>query len=228
MKKTKGMNEKEFLALLQTVLPKATPDPALASAIYEAVAKQVQLRNHLASFENFCATRTVPDTEPTTVAELQSQLATSFGESNVSVAPAEEGGALAVEITLPDRTVTSHVRVGPPEDEVEEEQAPFVPFPVSLPEDPELVWVLGRRENFAPDEAARALASIEEEFWSTKAGQKRLREIGERTFAEFIANVPASALADSGLKRHYKTPEPLKTLRLLPTAPQAATLEEAA
>ncbi len=91
MKKSKGMNEKEFLALLQTVLPKATPDPALASAIYEAVAKQVQLRNHLASFENFCATRTVPDTEPTTVAELQSQLATSFGESNVAVAPAEEG-----------------------------------------------------------------------------------------------------------------------------------------
>jgi hypothetical protein len=228
MKKTKGMNEKEFLALLQTVLPKATPDPALASAIYEAVAKQVQIRNHLASFENFCATRTVPDTEPTTVAELQSQLATSFGESNVAVAPAEEGDALAVEITLPDRTVTSHVRVGPPEDEVEEEHAPFVPFPVSLPEDPELVWVLGRRENFAPDEAARALASIEEEFWSTKAGQKCLREIGDRTFAEFIANVPASALADSGLKRHYKTPEPLKTLRLLPSAPQAATLEETA
>jgi hypothetical protein len=230
MKKTKGMNEKEFLALLQSVLPKTTPDPALASAIYDAVAKQVQIRNHLASFEKFCETRTVPDVEPATVAELQSQLATNFGDSNVSVAPAEEGDALAVEISLPDRTVTSRVRVGPPEDEAEEEQAPFVPFPVSLPEDPELVWVLGRRENFGPDEAARALSSIEEEFWSTKAGQKRLREIGERTFAEFIANVPASALGDSGLKRHYKMPEPLKTLRLLPSAPQSgsAPLDEAA
>jgi len=40
-----------------------------------------------------------------------------------------------------------------------------------------------------------------------------LKDCVERTFAEFIANVPATALADSGLKRHYKEPETLKTLR---------------
>jgi hypothetical protein len=105
----------------------------------------------------------------------------------------------------------------PGEDE-EEVPQPFVPFPVAFPEDPELVWMLGRRENFPPDEAARSLAAMEEEFWATKAGQKRLREIGERSFAEFISAVPASALADSNLKRHYKSPEPLKTLRLLAAA----------
>ena len=39
--KTKGMNDAQFLALLEKVLPKATPDPRLASAIYEQVAQEV-------------------------------------------------------------------------------------------------------------------------------------------------------------------------------------------
>ncbi len=92
---------------------------------------------------------------------------------------------------------------------------PFVPFPVSLPEDPELIWALGRREDLGPDEAMRALAIIEEEFWATKAGQKLLKEQADKTFAEFIARVPAAALKESGIKRHYKEPETLKTLQLL-------------
>lgn len=216
MKKSQGMNEKDFLALLQQVLPKATTDPALASAIYDAVARQVQLRNHLKSFEKFCSTGSIPDLEPQTVAEFKSQLATNFGEANVTVEPAEEGKALAVEIALPDRVVASQVKVIPPGEEPEEpSKAPFVPFPVALPEDPELIWVLARREDFSADEAARALAAIEEEFWATKAGQKILKEIGERTFADFIASVPAAALGDSNIKRLYKAPETLKTLRLL-------------
>ncbi len=216
MKKSQGMNEKDFLALLQQVLPKATTDPALASAIYDAVARQVQLRNHLKSFEKFCSTGSIPDLEPRTVAEFKSQLATNFGEANVTVEPAEEGKALAVEITLPDRVVASQVKVIPPGEEPEEpSKAPFVPFPVALPEDPELIWVLARREDFSADEAARALAAIEEEFWATKAGQKILKEIGGRTFADFIASVPAAALGDSNIKRLYKAPETLKTLRLL-------------
>ncbi|MEI9896198.1 MAG: hypothetical protein WDN28_20620 [Chthoniobacter sp.] len=97
---------------------------------------------------------------------------------------------------------------------------------MSLPEDPELVWLLARREDLGPDEAARALVKIEEEFWLTKKGQQLQREHVEKTFAEFIINVPASALTESGLKRHYKEPEALKTLRLLaPAAP--STLVEA-
>lgn len=226
MKKTQGMNEKEFLALLQQVLPKTTHDPALASAIYDAVARQVQLRNHIASFEKFCSTGSLPDLEPQTVAEFKSQLSTNFGEANVLVEPAEEGKALAVEIALPDRTVASVVKVIPPgEEPVEETKAPLVPFPVALPEDPELIWVLARRENFSADEAARALAAIEEEFWATKAGLKLQKEVGEKTFADFIATVPAAALAASNLKRLYKAPETLRTLRLLPAAQQEETLD---
>lgn len=221
MKKTQGMNEKDFLALLQQVLPKATNDTALASTIYDAVAKQVQLRNHVASFEKFCEKGSIPDLKEQTVAEFKSQLATNFGEANVVVEPKEEEKTLAVEIALPDRVIASAVKVIHP-DEVPEEQAkmPFVPFPVALPEDPELVWLLARREDFSADEAVRSLASIEEEFWATKAGQKLLKEIGERNFADFISAVPAAALADSNMKRLYKAPETLKTLRLLPSTGQ--------
>ena len=80
--------------------------------------------------------------------------------------------------------------------------------------------MLARREDLSPDDASRALASIEEEFWETKSGLKLQQKGTEKSFAEFIARVPAAALADSGLKRHYKEPEPLKTLHRLP--PRAA------
>jgi len=219
MKKVKSMNEKEFLALLQKVLPQATQNPRLADEIYEKIVKEVQLRNHVQSFENFCKEGSIPDLEPATVADFQTQLATNFGESNVTVAPDEEGKAVEVEIHLPERTLSNKIKVIPPEEVVEETKLPFVPFPVSLPEDPELVWFLSRREDFAASEAARALAAIEEEFWATKAGQKLLKEVGERTFADFIAYVPAAALADSNLKRLNKAPAPRTTLRLLPAAP---------
>jgi len=213
--KAKGLNEAQFLALLQKVLPKTTKDPHLATAIYEEVAKEVRLVNHLESFQKFCEKGSVPDTEPQTVAELQSQLAVNFGDTNVAVTPEEDGKAVAIEIALPERVISSKVKVAPPGTEEDEVKAPFVPFPVSLPEDEELVWVLGRREDLGPDEAARSLARIEEEFWATKGGQKLLKERTERNFAEFIANVPAAMLAEAGLKRHYKMPEPLKTLRLI-------------
>ena len=63
--------------------------------------------------------------------------------------------------------------------------------------------------------AALALAKIEEEFWETKKGVELQRDRVEKSFAEFITHVPASALTDSGLRRHYKEPEALRTLRLL-------------
>jgi hypothetical protein len=221
--KIKGLNEAGFLALLQKVLPKATRDPHLASAIYEEVAKEVRLVKSLETFEKFCEEGSLPDMEPETVAELQSQLAENFGQANVALTPDENGSGVAVEIVLGDRTLSSRLKVGEPE--AEEVKVPFVPFPVSLPQDPELVWALARREDLGPDEALRALAIIEEEFWATKAGQKRLKEQADRTFAEFITYVPASALKESGIKRHYKEPETLKTLQQLQTT-GAATLTE--
>jgi hypothetical protein len=214
--KINGMNEAQFLSLLQKVLPKATKDPHLASAIYQEVAKEVRLLNSIESFEKFCETGALPDMEPETVAELQSDLAGKFGEANVALTPEENGTGVAVEIALPDRTVSSRVKIDPAVAE-EEVKVPFVPFPVLLPEDPELVWLLARREDLGPDEAARALAKIEEEFWATKKGQQLQRGHVEKNFAEFVTHVPASALTESGLKRHYKEPEALKTLRPLAT-----------
>ncbi len=88
-----------------------------------------------------------------------------------------------------------------------------MPFPVCLPGDKELVWLLGKRENLSPEEAGMALTKGEEEFWGSKTGQKLLRDRIERTFPEFIARAPAGMLNELGLKRHYKTPEPIKLLR---------------
>jgi len=59
-----------------------------------------------------------------------------------------------------------------PEDEEPEVTVRFVPQPVCLPGDPELVWLLARRENLTADEAGLALARVEEEFWASKPGQK--------------------------------------------------------
>src|SRR3984885_3964488 len=215
--KIKAMNEAQFLSLLKKVLPKATKDPHLASAIYDEVAKEVRLLRSIESLKKFCETGALPDIAPETLADFQNELAGKFGEANVALTPDEKGTGVAIEIVLPDRTMTSRIKVDPtvPEEEV---KVPFVPFPVALPEDPELVWLLARREDLGPDEALRALAKIEEEFWATKKGQQLQRDQVEKTFAEFINHVPASALTESGLKRHYKEPEALKTLRLLSSA----------
>jgi len=100
-------------------------------------------------------------------------------------------------------------------DEDQEITLKFVPFPVCLPGDPELVWLLAKRESMTPDEGGIALAKIEEDFWASKTGQKLIRDRVERSFPEFIARVPGGLLGDAGLKRHYKTPEPVKLLRRL-------------
>lgn len=219
--KSKGLTEAQFLALLQKVLPETVKDPHTASAVFERVTKELRLMKSLERFEKFCAEGSLPDLEPATVSNLQTDLAATFGDDNVVVTPAESGEAVAVEIALPDRVVSTQLRVAKEGEEVAEEEvkSPFVPFPIALPEDPDLLWVLARRENLAPDEAMRSLAAIEEEFWAGKNGQKLLKDRTERTFAEFIANVPAAMLGDSGMKRHYKEPEQRRTLRRLPPKP---------
>ena len=208
------MNETQFLSLLERVLPKTTKDVHLATTIYDEVAKEFRLVQSLASFERFCETGALPNLEPATVADLQSELAGKFGESNVAITPDENGAAVAVEIALPDRLVSSRVKVDPAVQD-QEPKPVFVPFPVALPEYPDLVWILARREDLGPDEATRARARIEEEFWQTKKGQQLQRDRVEKGFAEFIVHVPAASLAEAGLKRHYKAPEALRTLRLL-------------
>jgi len=127
-----------------------------------------------------------------------------------------------VEIALPDGTQFQSqipVRALPPEGSEEQEIAlKFIPCPVSLPGDPELVWLLAKRENMTAEEAGIALAKLEDDFWASKTGQKLLRDRVERSFPEFINRAPSGMLTELGLKRHYKTPEAIKVLR--PLTPQ--------
>ena len=229
--KPKPLTEAQFLAFLDKVLSKVITDHTLRSSIQDAVAKEIRVARDVAAFNQFCEKGSVPDVKAETVAELQDQLAATFGSDakvEITTPEAKEGetdllGALGVEIVLPDRTITSEIKVGPggADDGDGAPKAPFVPFPVTLPTDEALVWVLARREDLGPDEAGRALAHVEDEFWASKAGQNFQRKGGEKTFAEFIANVPSAALLDVGLKRHYKEPETIHSLRQLDTGVSA-------
>ena len=66
-----------------------------------------------------------------------------------------------MEIALPNGTqLTGEVQVNTeeakPEDEEQEIKLKFVPFPVCMPGDKELVWFLAKRENMTSDEAGIA------------------------------------------------------------------------
>ena len=63
--------------------------------------------------------------------------------------------------------------------------------------DQELICALTKRENMTNDEAGIALTKIKDDFWASKTGQKLLRDRVERSFAEFIARVPAGLLDDA-------------------------------
>jgi len=211
--------ENQLLSLLKRVLPKATRDPELAGRIYEAVEAELRAKNRAAAFERFCARVELRDLEPESVEEVQQQLKASFGEGDLTLKPNRKEKTLAVELALPDGSQFSgeiKVNAGPAADgEGEQEVKPrFIPFPVCLPGDKELVWMLAKRESLSPEEAGIALVKCQEEFWGTKTGQKLLRDRVERTFPEFISRVPGAMLSEAGLKRHYKTPEPIKVLRV--------------
>ncbi|HWX18743.1 MAG TPA: hypothetical protein VN578_02445 [Candidatus Binatia bacterium] len=215
---TKKTTDAQLLDLLKKVLPKATHDAELAGKIYQAIESELKAKARGSAFEKFCAKVELPDLEPKTLEEVKTQLAASFGESDVTLKPNRKEKSLAVEISLADGTQFSgEINVNPngtaEGSEEQEITLKFVPFPVCLPGDKELVWLLGKHENLSPEEAGMALTKAEEEFWASKTGQKLLRDRIERSFPEFIARAPAGMLTELGLKRHYKTPEPIKPLR---------------
>jgi hypothetical protein len=217
-KETSKTTESQLLELLKKVLPKATHDAKLAGKIFQAVELELRAKSRLNSFEKFCARVEVPDLEEKTLNELKGQLVTSFGDADVTLKPNRKEKSLAVEVSLPDGAQFSgEIRVNPNAGALnEEEEAPvakFIPFPVCMPGDKELVWMLARRETLSPQEGAMALTKAEEEFWGSKTGQKLLRDRVERIFPEFIARVPSGMLTELGVKRHYKTPEAIKSLR---------------
>jgi hypothetical protein len=212
--------EAQVLALLKKVLPKTVEDARLVARIYDAVVDELKSEAKAGAFEKFCEKVELPNLEPKTVMEVKQQLGASFGPENVTTTPNPEKQSLAVEVSLPDGSEFRHeVKVRPVSGEEEEDpesSLKFVPFPVCLPGDRDLVWLLAKRENLTSPEAEIILTKLEDDFWGSKTGQKLLRDRVERSFSEFIARVPGGMLAEFGLKRHYKTPEPLQPLRGAP------------
>ncbi len=209
--------EAQLLDLLKKVLPKATQDSQLAGRIYEAVKLELKASSAVTAFDKFCARIALPDLEPKSLEDVKQKLDQSFAQADITLKPNRKEKSLAVEVALADgRQLSGVVKVSAnAADEAEEQEITlkFVPFPVCLPGDKELVWLLAKIENLSPEEAGIALTKLEEDFWGSKSGQKLLRDRVERTFPEFIGRVPAAALKEAGLKRHYKTPEPIKVLR---------------
>ncbi len=217
-KETNKSTEVQLLELLKKVLPKATHDAQLAGQIYQAIEIELKAKSRASAFDKICAKVELPDLEPKSVEAVKEQLQASFGEADITLKPDKKEKSLAVEVALADgNQFSGEIKVNPNAgQEVSDEQEitlKFVPFPVCLPGDRELVWMLAKRENMSPEEAGMALSKAEEDFWGSKTGQKLLRDRVERIFPEFIGRVPAGVLSELGLKRHYKTPEPLKVLR---------------
>jgi hypothetical protein len=217
--KSKRDEQARLLDLLRIILPKVALDPALADKIYSAFEAELRAKNRVSSFEKFCERIELPDLEPKTLEAVKQQLAAGFGDADLDIEPNEDGKGLRVDVALPDGTqLCSRILVRPLAAEGGDEQEinlKFVPFPASLPGDPELVWALAKRENMTNDEAGMALTKIEDDFWASKTGQKLIRDRVERSFPEFIARVPAGMLGDAGLKRHYKLPETVKVLKVM-------------
>ncbi|HEY4416464.1 MAG TPA: hypothetical protein VGO57_12305 [Verrucomicrobiae bacterium] len=220
--KSKQDEQAQLLNLLRTILPKVAPDPELAARIYSAAEDELRIKNRGNAFEKFCDRVELPNLEPQTIEEVKQHFVAGFGEADLEIVPDEENKSLLVDVSLPDGT-QFHKRipvrpVAPEGSDEAEVTLKFIPFPASLPGDPELIWALAKRENMTNDEAAIALTKIEDDFWASKAGQKLIRDRVEKNFPEFIARVPAGLLNEVGLKRHYKLPEPLKVLRTLKKA----------
>jgi len=220
-KKTKANKNEDaaLLELLKRVLPKVAPDPEVAGKIYDAVEQELKVKSRASAFEQLCERVELPDLTEQTLDNVRLQLATSFSGGDIAIKPNRKEESLAVEVALPDGAhFQGMIKVRPvaaEEDGEPEVALKFVPFPVSLPGDPELAWLLAKHENLSAEEAGMALFRCEEEFWESKQGQKLLRDRVERSFPEFIARVAAGPLRELGLKRHYKTPEAVKVLRPL-------------
>jgi len=216
-KETNKATEAQLLDLLKKVLPKATHDAQLAGKIYQAVELELKAKAKVTAFERFCSKIELPDLEPKSIEEVKTQLAASFGDGDVTLKANRKEKTLVVEVALPDGSQFSgeikvNASAGGEASDEQEITLKFVPFPVCLPGDKELVWLLAKRENLSPAEAGIALSKLEEDFWASETGQKMLRDRVERNFPEFIARVPGGMLGEAGLKRHYKTPEPVKLL----------------
>lgn len=212
--KAKSNKEAQVLELLKLILPKTIPDPKLVEKVYSACESEIKSRNRVVSFDKFCERCPLPNLEPETLAQAQQLFDGSFGADKVTLTPDAEKQQVKVELNMPDAEFSAVIKVRPVEAEEEEQEIKlkYVACPVALPTDPELVWIMAKKENMTSQEASIVLTKVQDDFWGSKTGQKLLRDRVERTFAEFVRRVPAKLLNEVGLKRHYKEPEVLKQL----------------
>ena len=192
---TNKATEAQLLELLKKVLPKATHDAQLAGKIYQAVEHELKAKAKVTAFEKFCTRVELPDTGAKSVEAVKTQMAASFGDADITLKPNRKEDTLAVEIAMADGTqLSGEVKVNPNlAAEASEEQEitlKFVPFPVCLPGDKELIWLLAKRENLSPGGggycAVQARGGL---LGLPKSGQKMLRDRVERSFPEFISRV---------------------------------------
>ena len=229
-KQKSNNKEGQLLELLRKVLPKTISDPKLLEKVYSACELELKAKVRGNSFEKFCQTCELPDLKAGTVAEVKKQFEESFGKGAVAVKPDADKEMLNVEVNVGEDTFRGTVKVRPVGqiEEEQEVQPKFVPFPVCLPSDPGLVWMLAKRENMTPDEGCIALTKLQDEFWASKSGQKLLKDRVDRSFPEFISRAPSKFFTELGLKRHYKEPEPIKALRVLKAPEKKITAKAAA
>jgi hypothetical protein len=211
------LTEKEVVELLQSVLSKTMEDTHLAQKILDGIRGEMERKKQAQAFQEFCRRCPLPNLEDGTLKEVTQRFEETFGRDLIDFVVDEKDNTLTVELNVPNGPLVSSIEINDlplHEQEMEPEvKVKYVPFPVALPGDPELVWTLAKRETMTPDEAARALHEAQVEFWESKSGQLQLRKGAERIFSEFILRVPAKFLTELGLKRHYKDPEPVKVLR---------------
>ncbi len=211
------LTEKEVFELLQNVLSQTTQDSNLAQKILDAIRKEMERKRQSAAFHEFCRRCPLPDLKVETLKEVSQRFEDNFGRDLVDFAIDEEEGLLNVELNLPTGSLMSSIGINDlpwEEQELEAEvKIKIVPFPVVMPGDKELVWMLGRRETMTPQEGLRALLEVQADFWESRSGQLQLRKGAERTFPEFMQRVPAKLLNEAGLRRHYKDAEAITVMR---------------
>jgi hypothetical protein len=178
----KKNNESQLLDLLKKVLPKATHDPKLAGQIYQAVEAELKAKSRASAFDKFCNKVELPDLEAKTLDGVKIQFKASFGDGDVTLKPNRKEKSLAVEVALLDGSQFSgEIKVRPVAAEGEEDpefKPKFVPFPVSLPGDQELVWLLAKTENLTAGEAGMALSKVEDDRAETPARPRRAQLSG--------------------------------------------------
>lgn len=201
-------DSERVLEIIRSSIIGAVKDNETADKIFKDVKAEMAKLSRIYEINKYLENRTLQDLETDTVATVREEVKSICGETatiEVSVISDDEPHVL-VTATDVDFSASGTLYVAEP-------KIKFVPFLVALPTDTELTWILAKQETLSNLEAEAILNRIADEFWSSKTGQKALKDRVEKTFAEFIDRVNSSALKERGLKRIFKQPEPVKILK---------------